>query len=269
MTNCSMSVLLGTMLIATVSGEARGDNAAPVSRPSMLGEGYLDMQDLPDATIFIGPPPLSGSRAEARDIELSDTARQMKNGPRWKQAMIDADLAPPNITSVMSCAAGREVGPETTPKTYKLLRMSAANLGFSTSLVKKKYQRPRPFTVNGDAQCTPDMDERLRKDFSYPSGHSAIGYGWSLILAELIPARAAQIAARGISYGDSRRFCNVHWASDVEAGRLAGAIVVAKLHSNDKFLKDLKSAKAELKKAKIVAPKNDCAAEVAALAVAQ
>jgi acid phosphatase (class A) len=264
-----LSAILAVVLAASAGVGAAGENAAPATGTSVLGQGYLDMQDLPDASLFIGPPPAAGSSAEARDVDLSNAARRLKDAPRWKQAAIDADLMAANVTSVMSCAAGREIGLEATPKAYKLLRTSAANLGFSTYTVKKKYQRPRPFMVNGDAQCTPDWDAILRKDGSYPSGHSAIGYGWGLILAELVPGRAAQIVARGMAFGDSRRFCNVHWASDVEAGRLAAAAVVAKLHSNAKFLKDMKAAKAEMMKAKVVAPQGDCAAETTALASGQ
>lgn len=258
---------LAILLAATGGVAAMGEDAAPAKRPSLLGQGYLDMKDLPDATLFIGPPPAAGSSAEARDVELSLAARALKGGPRWSLAAVDADLMSANPAGTLSCAAGREIGPEATPKTAKLLRMSAANLGFSTAAVKKTYQRPRPFMVNGDEQCTPDWDAVLRKDGSYPSGHSAIGYGWGLILAELLPNRSAQIMARGIAFGDSRRFCNVHWASDVEAGRLAAAAVVAKLHSNPQFQKDVKAAKAELAKASPVAPKTDCAAEAAALSL--
>lgn len=262
-------LVITVVLAASIGVAAFGENAAPVKPASFLGQGYLELADLPDATVFIGPPPAPGSSAEARDIEMSNAARTQKDGPRWRQAAVDADLMAPNVSAVLSCAAGREISAEATPKTHQLLRMSAANLGYSTAAVKKKYQRPRPFMVNGDTQCTPGWDAVLRKDGSYPSGHSAIGYGWGLILAEVLPDQTAKIMARGIAFGDSRRFCNVHWASDVEAGRLAAAAVVAKLHSNAKFQKDMKAAKAEMAKAKAVAPSTDCAAEAAALAAGQ
>ncbi len=254
-------------LIASAAGAV--EPHSQTGRASILGQGYLGVQDLPDATVFIGPPPISGSAADARDLELSQTARAVKDTARWKQAAIDADLTAPNITAVMACAAGRDISQDATPATYRLLRTSAANLGFSTSAVKKKYQRARPFMVNGDAQCTPAWDAILRSDGSYPSGHSAIGYGWGLILAELIPDRAAHIVRRAIAFGDSRRFCNVHWASDVEAGRLAAAALVAKLHANAQFENDLKAARIELSTSKPLPPQTDCAAEAAALAQGQ
>lgn len=265
------TVLACLVLMASASAAiaATSTKPAPAARKSMLGQGYLAMQDLPDAAVFVGPPPATGSAAEARDKELSEAALRVQDGPRWQQAAVDADLMADDVTAVMSCAAGREIGPAATPETYKLLRTSASNLGFSTSIVKKKYQRARPFMVNGAPMCTPQLADVLRQDGSYPSGHSAIGYGWGLLLAELLPDRAAQLVARGIAYGDSRRFCNVHWASDVEVGRPVAAAVVAKLHADSKFSADLKKAKAELRTRKPVAPSRDCAAESAALAIGQ
>jgi acid phosphatase (class A) len=47
--------------------------------------------------------------------------------------------------------------------------------------------------------------------------------------------------------GISRVICNVHWQSDVDAGRMMGAAAVARLHADEDFLADLRKAKAEAK----------------------
>jgi hypothetical protein len=60
-------------------------------------------------------------------------------------------------------------------------------------------------------ESTPDDEEALRKDGSYPSGHSSIGWGWALILTELAPDRAEEILARGRAFGGSRNVCNAHY----------------------------------------------------------
>ena len=75
--------------------------------------------------------------------------------------------------------------------------------------------------------CTPEDDEALRADGSYPSGLTAIGWGWALILAQLMPDRADAILERGRAFGESRAVCNVHWYSDVVAGRIVGSAAVA------------------------------------------
>ena len=102
----------------------------------------------------------------------------------------------------------------------------------------------RPFTVNGRPSCTPAHEAILRADGSYPSGHSALGYGWGLILAEAIPGRAAELVARGRSFGDSRRICNVHWLSDIEEGRIVATAVVARHNAEPAFQADLAAARA-------------------------
>jgi acid phosphatase (class A) len=132
---------------------------------------------------------------------------------------------------------------------------------------KRKYQRARPFTVNNQPVCTPKDEAVLRSDGSYPSGHSAIGYGWGLILAELVPDRAAQLVARGRAFGDSRRVCNVHWLSDVEEGRVVSTAVFARLHAEPVFRADLDAVRAELAEQRAALATPDCARENAALAI--
>jgi acid phosphatase (class A) len=102
---------------------------------------------------------------------------------------------------------------------------------------------------------------------SYPSGHTTIGWIWALILAEIAPERINAILSRGLAFGESRVVCNVHWESDVVAGRTLGAGVVARLHADAAFREDLEAAKVEFAaiRAKGLKPRRDCAAEAAAL----
>ena len=109
--------------------------------------------------------------------------------------------------------------------------------------------------------------EALMESGSYPSGHTTLGWMWALILAEIAPERINAILSRGLAFGESRVVCNVHWESDVTAGRILGAGVVARLHADAAFRKDLEAAKAEFAaiRAKGLKPRRDCAAEAAAL----
>ena len=76
-----------------------------------------------------------------------------------------------------------------------LLRRTLADAGLSTYTAKNNYQRKRAFMVNEKPICTPEEAEGLRKDGSYPSGHTAIGWAWALILSEIAPERADAILA--------------------------------------------------------------------------
>ena len=115
--------------------------------------------------------------------------------------------------------------------------------------------------------CTPEERKSLLESGSYPSGHAAAGWAWALILAEIAPERLDAILARGLAFGESRVVCNVHWESDVAAGRILGAGVVARLHADAGFRQDLEAAREEVAaaRAKGLKPRRDCADEAAAL----
>ncbi|MBK6802285.1 phosphatase PAP2 family protein [Novosphingobium sp.] len=242
------SLLAALALALTAPGLAAD---APTAQ-ARLGKGYLDPAALPDSLTLLPPPPAPGSAAEARDREAASASLAQRGSGRWQLAARDADLFSPAATGAFSCAAGIEIGPKTTPRLDALLRKTLPDLGLATYAAKTRYQRTRPFVVNGEANCTPEASAILAKDGSYPSGHAAIGYGWGLILAELVPARATRLAARGREFADSRRVCNVHWLSDVEAGAVIGAATVARLHAEPQFRKDLDAARKELRRARAV-----------------
>ncbi len=100
--------------------------------------------------------------------------------------------------------------------------------------------------VNGRPTAFPEDEEDLRNDGSYPSGHTAVGWTWALILAELVPDKTDAILARGLEFGESRIVANFHWRSDVDAGRIVAAGVVARLHADPVFLSDMEMAKKEM-----------------------
>ena len=109
---------------------------------------------------------------------------------------------------IFSCALGAQVSKENSPALYRLLQRSLTDLGLATYPAKKAHMRERPFLVNNEAICTPDERELLETDGSYPSGHSAIGWGWALILSQLAPDHAEALLARGRAYAQSRMVCN-------------------------------------------------------------
>ena len=228
---------------------------------------YLGGGALPDGLLLSPPPPAAGSAAEARDKEGAAAALALRDSARWDLAKLDADLRPAHAAAAFSCSADFVIDQAHTPALIRLLSRAMSDLGSSTGEVKKRYMRPRPFMENGQPMCTPDWDKVLRRDGSYPSGHSAIGYGFGLILAEVVPDRAARLVARGRAMGDSRRICNVHWLSDIEEGRIIASATVMRLNADPAFAADLAAARKEVamlrSKSAQVAP--DCAQEAGAL----
>jgi acid phosphatase (class A) len=229
--------------------------------------GYLAAGKTPNSLSLLPPPPGLGSAAQARDDTAAMAAVARSGGPRWMQAVEDADLHFPKVAETFSCAVGVRITEADTPRLYVLLRRSLVDAGLSTYPTKIKYQRVRPFMVDGRSTCTPGDEAALRKDGSYPSGHSAVGWAWALILVEAAPERAEAILARGRAFGQSRVECNAHWLSDTEEGRVMASGVVARLHDDAAFRDDLAAARSEIAAARAagLGPTRDCARETAQL----
>ncbi|EJL00686.1 acid phosphatase [Pseudomonas chlororaphis] len=249
------------------------EDAAPqVTDPHFkLAPGYLDPADLPVRLALLGAPPKPDSAALARDEEARRAALALRGTVREKLAAADAALSFPGPAKTFSCALGTPITEKSTPHLYTLMQRTLTDAGGSTYAGKNAYNRPRPFVVHNQSTCRKDMEPLLRTDGSWPSGHSAAGWAWSLVLAEINPARATELMTRGLSYGQSRVICDAHWQSDVDAGRIMGAATVASLHGNPAFLADLEAAKEEVKAAQKAGlkPTEDCAAEGVALSLTQ
>jgi acid phosphatase (class A) len=261
-------VLLTVGLAACTSMETKTamPEEVPEIAPGML-QGYLTKEEQLDSKLWIPPAPAEDSARQVLDTAISANTEALRGTDRWQLAASDADLSFPAAAGTFSCVLGIPASKADTPWLYALLHRTLTDIGLSPYSAKNLYNRERPFMVKGDDTCTPGDEDALRKDGSYPSGHTALGWGWALILTELQPDRADAILARGRAFGESRNVCNAHWYSDVVAGRMAGAAAVAKLHSSDEFLAAMDAAGAEIDRAREMGltPDKDCAAEAEAL----
>ena len=254
---------------ALSSGAPEPVAEVPEIKPGLL-QGYLSDEDQLDSNEFVLPAPQMTSALQSLDTAWSEQMVKLRGSPRWEVAISDADLAFPAAADTFACSLGFSVTEEDTPALYMLLRRTLTDIGLATYPAKTSYQRQRPFMINGAAICTPEDEEALREDGSYPSGHTAVGWGWALILSELAPDRGEQILARGRAFGESRTVCNVHWYSDVVAGRLVGAAAVARLQSNPAYREALEAARSDLERMRAAGqtPPANCAAEAKALGFA-
>ncbi len=193
-----------------------------------------------DASVFLPPPPQANGA-----LELAE--RAIVRGPwtpeRRAQALADNAIDP---FAAFDAVLGNNFTAANFPATFAVLDRAGRAAGFAGDPVKFIHRRPRPFVT--DSSITPCIadDERLRASFSYPSGHAALGFGWALVLAELVPSRADAIVERGRDFTWSRVVCGVHYPSDVEAGRTVAAAAVARLHADPDFQRLLDAARLEL-----------------------
>lgn len=260
-------VPLGAMLLGLLCSCATQPQSKPQpAAQAPAGASYLSTAERPNGLTLL-PPPAVDSAALALDAAESRRYLTMHGGARWQMAANDAVLAFPAAPQTFACALNAPITEQDTPRLYTLLRRMLIDAGTSTAATKARHQRARPFMVNQQPICTPEREAALRKDGSYPSGHSAVGWAWALVLAEIAPERADAILARGRAFGESRLVCNVHWPSDVVEGRTMGSATVARLHASPEFRADVAAATLEIQAArsKGLLPTRDCAAEAQAL----
>lgn len=249
--------------------QAQADKPASDGQPKPAAiTGYIPRDKLVDSLALVPPPPAPGSAAQAADDDARKAAIPLRESGRWKLAARDADYKSPKVVDAFACTIGVTITPEATPHLYTLLRRSLVDTGLSTYKAKIHYNRTRPFVaVNDNTICSPEDTEALKKDGSYPSGHAAFGWGWALILAEMIPDKADAIIQRGYDFGQSRVQCGVHWQSDVNAGRVVASAAVAQLHSNPEFVAEFRAAQKEVEAARAAnKPAPDCTLEKQAAA---
>ena len=239
------SLLLGATVAAGQPQPVASPGNPAAADPRKLPPSYLSREALPDSLALLPPPPATGSAAMQRDEEARRSVQGMKGTARYTLAAADAVIGFPEIPNDFSCATGFPIRKETTPRLYALMGKMLIDVGLSTYRAKDQYKRTRPFVVHRASTCYPKDEELLRSDGSYPSGHSAIGWGLALVLAELNPGRANEILQRGREFGQSRLVCDAHWQSDIDAGRLVAAATVARLHADQKFRSDLEAARHE------------------------
>jgi acid phosphatase (class A) len=117
---------------------------------------------------------------------------------------------------------------------------------------KEKFRRLRPYEI--EPRMEPCIDH-VRGDLSYPSGHANYGYVMADLLREMVPERDRQLIARADEFARQRMVCGVHFASDIEAGRLGASWLMPKINGSAEYRKDANAAMAELRAALKLPPR--------------
>ena len=224
----------------------------PSIDPAVIGElqpgvlrGYLGANLDFDSAKLLPSPPADGTPLDRADRAASLALRDAAPGTRIAQAAGDADITEAGVLAAFAEPLGFEPSLESTPHLVILLRRVMTDAGMATVSAKSAHQRARPFVVQGTPSCTPNEDASMSRSGSFPSAHAAMGWAWALVLVEVAPQRTQDVLARGLTIGDSRIVCGAHWGMDVDAGRLIGAAVVARLHADETFRRQLALARDE------------------------
>jgi len=210
---------------------------------------YLTKEQAPLDTTFIGPPPAFGSLLFEQDFHMYQYGKTLRDTPRGKQAVKDANTSTANILEVFSEAFGMELSKEKTPEIYALINRMKEDAGsYATRCTKNKYMRTRPYALYNEPTPVPEAEEHLRHNGSYVSGHSATGVAVAMVLACINPQRQNELYKRGLDFGESRWIVGFHHYSDVKAGQMVGALVLPALMNNEDFMKQLDKARNEFRR---------------------
>jgi len=230
-------MMMAVMMMTAVCASAQ-------SKP----EPYFSPRELPNMLKWCPAPPDTIGAAFTYDIMQYMWGKQMRlNKERADIAIRDAVYSLECIAQEFSEPFGLKISEEETPEIYKLLRDAKATFENISGFPKFYYRRKRPFMRFNEPTLAPQYEPELRRNGSYPSGHTIFGWGSALILSEINPERADTILARGMMYGESRVIVGAHWQSDVDAGRLAASAAYARMHTSERFLEQMRLAQQEFR----------------------
>ena len=233
-------MMIAVLMMAVVSASAQSDKS-PVN-------AYFTTGEMPDMVKWCPAPPDTTDAHFAYDIMQYFWGKTMRlDKERADIAIRDAVYGLDCISREFSEPFGLKISKEETPEIYKVLREGTATCDSICTLPKRYYMRKRPFMRFHEQTLTPDDEPSLRKNGSYPSGHTLLGWSSALLLSEINPDRADTILARGLMYGDSRVIVGAHWQSDVDAARLAASAAYARLHTSELFLEQMRLARQEFR----------------------
>lgn len=209
-------------------------------------EPYFTLDEMPDAGVFLPPPPDFESVAFVDDFMQWQWGLSVRPSDRGQMASQDSRYGIERMAEIYGGVLGVSISQEETPAIWRLMSRAGITSRLSITKAKKKYMRIRPFVkMNEHTFGAYDDEEELRYNGSYPSGHTSFAWSVALALSEMAPEYQDSILHRGYQYGESRVIVGAHWQSDVDAAFLAMAAAVARLHTSDEFLQDMKDAQRE------------------------
>ena len=199
---------------------------------------YIDPSQV-DLVHVLAPPPAPDTDESQADLAAVRAAQASRTDDEVKSAQADARETVFRFADVM----GPEFKPENLPFATTFFNNVRVDDEQAIALAKLHFNRSRPFVV--DPEIKPVVAQPANA--SYPSGHSTFAYVNAILLADMVPENAAAIFKRAAVFAHNRVIAGVHFPTDIEAGRIAGATIDNVLLHEPRFMVDFAKARAEVR----------------------
>jgi acid phosphatase (class A) len=223
------------------------------SAPALAADGKAKAETT-DLTLWLAPPPASGSPAALADLQTVLAVQAARTPAEAEAAKADADRSVFRFADVL----GPNLTPATLPRTAAFFTRVAQLDKATVKTAKSYWGHPRPSVISSDVH---PLSVEKPDDWSYPSGHATFGYTAAALLAHMLPEKRVALFERADIYAQHRVVMGVHYPSDVEAGRVAGAVIAAQLMDDPAWRADFNAARDELRKA-LALPLQETAAAI-------
>jgi acid phosphatase (class A) len=233
-------VFAASLLVLALTAPAQMAAAQPSMPMEPAQTTYVTSAQV-EVMKVLPPPPALQSEEQKRDLDELLAIQKIRTTAQEQRALADAAAGAFGFADVL----GPKFTAAALPKLALLMEKVRGDGAAIENIGKDNWKRPRPYDTSKDIQAVGN----LPKGSSYPSGTSTAGYLTAIVLANMVPEKAAALFARGREAGYNRLVLGVHYPTDVEAGRLLATAVATSLFQNPAFLKDFAEAKGELRQA--------------------
>lgn len=216
------------LLLLIVGSAAQAEDAQP----------FITNKDV-DLTMILPPPPANDSAQTKAELGEVLTLQVTRTPEMVASAVADAEENVWRFADVM----GPKFNKETLPKFSAFFDRVVATEGAVVDPAKDVWKRPRPHQLSDLVKPA----VKLSNSGSWPSGHATVGTMMGIILSDMVPEKRAEIMARASKYAHNRVVGGIHFASDVEMGRISGSVIAAVLLNRDDFKAEYEVARAELR----------------------
>ena len=220
--------LTAGLLLLVIGSAAQAEDAKP----------FVTNKDI-DLTMILPPPPANDSAQTKAELGEVLTLQVTRTPEMAASAVADSEENVWRFANVM----GPNFNKEKLPKFSAFFDRVVETEGAVVDPAKDVWKRSRPHQLSDLVKPA----VKLSSSGSWPSGHATVGTMMGIILADMVPEKRAEIMARAAEYAHNREVGGIHYASDVEMGKISGSVIAAVLLNRDDFKAEYDVAKAELR----------------------